>query len=85
MTKWRPNDTAIASSSHGFFHGGICSSEPSSESAFRALNISIVTRTESDIVDAVSFPLPVMYLHGSLDRSSPPFFAHVVKLGLYTP
>ena len=43
MTKWRPNDTAIASNSHGFFHGGICSSEPSSESAFRALNISIVT------------------------------------------
>ena len=56
-----------------------------SRDALPALNISIVTRTESDIVDAVSLPLPVMYLHGSLDRSNPPFLAHVVKLGLYTP
>ena len=40
--------------------GGTCSSEPSSEIALRALNISIVTRTESESVEAVFFALPVM-------------------------
>eukprot|EP00965_Chrysotila_dentata_P062505 2070893-Pleurochrysis_carterae.AAC.1 len=33
----------MASSSQGFAQGGICSSEPSSDSALSALNISMVT------------------------------------------
>ena len=56
MTKWRPKETAIATRSHGLTHGGIVTSEPSSEIALSALNISMVTRTERDIVLAVSLP-----------------------------
>merc|ERR1712023_430290 len=58
-----PNDAAIAASSHGLTHGGMVTSEPSSEIALSALNISIVTRTDSDSVDALTFP-SVKYLHG---------------------
>lgn len=36
-----------------FFHSGIVSNDSEDERAFMALNISITTRMESDIVEAV--------------------------------
>jgi hypothetical protein len=45
-------------------------SELSSEIALRAFNISIITRTESERVEALTFP-SVKYLHGSAYKSSP--------------
>lgn len=46
----------MATSSHGFRHGGIDRRLLSSESAFMALNISMATSTESDSVVALTFP-----------------------------
>ena len=43
----KPIEKAIATSSHGLAHGGICRSDESSESALSALSISMTTRTES--------------------------------------
>mmetsp|Transcript_4653 Transcript_4653/g.9296 ORF Transcript_4653/g.9296 Transcript_4653/m.9296 type:complete len:105 (-) Transcript_4653:1038-1352(-) len=57
ITKWRPNDTAIAMRSHGLDHTGTFKIELSSDNAFAALNISIATRTDRDNVDAFIFPL----------------------------
>lgn len=58
MTKCRPNEMNIASSSHGFAQGGMCNSDPSSDRALRAFNISMVTKTDSDRVEAFFFPTP---------------------------
>eukprot|EP00962_Isochrysis_galbana_P012618 scaffold3572_cov125-Isochrysis_galbana.AAC.11 len=51
--------------------------------ALSALNISMVTSTESEKVEAVFLPLPVMYSHGLALRSSPPWEAQVLKSGAY--
>merc|ERR1719486_1372443 len=74
--------TNMATSSQGFAHGGICSNDPSSERALRALSISITTSTESERVEAVALPLAVKYAHGSLLKSEAPGLLHFEKSGL---
>ena len=60
----------IARMRYGLIQGGITNSELSSDSAFRALSISITTKTESDKVHAFTFPL-VKYSQGLAVKSSP--------------
>lgn len=52
IRKWSPNDTAMATRRYGLTNGVIVKRERSSEIALRALNISMVTSTESDSVEA---------------------------------
>ena len=56
MTKCDPKDTSMAKSKYGLRHGGICTSEPSSDNALSALNISMATRTVKDKVEAFILP-----------------------------
>jgi hypothetical protein len=46
----------MATKSQGFLQGGMVTKLLSSESAFRELNISIATNTESDRVIAFTLP-----------------------------
>lgn len=55
--KCRAMEQKMAISNHGFPNIPICRSEESSERALTALNISMVTSTESESVDALFFPL----------------------------
>lgn len=56
VKKCRSNDTAMARRSQGLTQGGMVSRLASSDSAFKELNISMVTRTEREIVVAFAFP-----------------------------
>uniref|UniRef100_A0A251M3X1 Uncharacterized protein n=1 Tax=Manihot esculenta TaxID=3983 RepID=A0A251M3X1_MANES len=56
MRQWSPNETDMATRSQGFLQGGIVNKLLSSESAFRELNISIATSTESERVIAFTLP-----------------------------
>ena len=56
ITKCKPNDTNIAMSKYGLIQGGEVNKLASSLSAFNALNISIVTKTDKDNVEAFAFP-----------------------------
>lgn len=64
-----PNETAMATRSHGLTQGGIARRLVSSESALRELNISMATKTESESV--VAFPFPVLkYSQGSFSNEN---------------
>merc|ERR1712238_88818 len=52
MKKCITNEAAMATNNQGLTHGGIVKREPSSLTAFKALNISMVTKTDNDNVDA---------------------------------
>lgn len=58
MRQCRPNEIDMAMRSHAFLQGGMVTKLLSSERAFRELNISIATSTESDNVIAFTLPLP---------------------------
>lgn len=60
----------IAKIRYGLIQGGITSKELSSDRAFKAFNISITTRTDSERVLALIFPL-VKYSHGFAEKSRP--------------
>ena len=72
IRKWRPKDKAIAPSSHGFRVGGTVSRELSSDRAFRALNISMATSTDSERVDAFALPAAAKMSQGSDRETRPP-------------
>ncbi|KAI3694001.1 hypothetical protein L1987_76959 [Smallanthus sonchifolius] len=57
LAKWSPKETIIATRRYGFLQGGIVNKLLSSERAFRELNISIGTNTESDKAIALTFPV----------------------------
>ena len=46
----------MATSKYGLIQGGDVNKLESSDKAFKALNISIVTRTDKDNVDALALP-----------------------------
>ena len=56
MAKCARKEAAIAPTRYMFLCGGTTSSEQSSDSAFSEFNISIVTSTVSDSVDATTLP-----------------------------
>ena len=56
ITKCNPKETNIAMSKYGLIHGGEVNKLESSDKAFKALNISMVTRTDKDNVDALALP-----------------------------
>ena len=91
MTKCMPMEKPMATRSHGLAHGGIWSSDESSESAFSALSISITTSTERDMVEAVALPAAVKYAHAfelrAVLNSPMPLLeaaCQVEKTGLYS-
>src|SRR4051812_49219313 len=51
IMKWSANESAHATSTYGLLVGGVVSSDWFSLSALSALNISMVTRMDSDMVD----------------------------------
>lgn len=61
-------DIAIATSKYGLANNPITNIDPSSDNAFKALNISIMTKTERLRVDAFYLPQE-KYKHGSLEKS----------------
>jgi hypothetical protein len=65
-------DSAIAKMSHGLTHGGVRMRDSRSERALRALNISMVTRTERETVMGRR-PAPSAS-NGLLSAQSKPFF-----------
>jgi len=63
-------DRVAAAMRYGFTSGVTTKRELSSLKALNALNISIITKTESERVLALTLPA-VKYLHGSFDKSMP--------------
>ena len=51
------NEPMIAATKYIFLWGGITSKEASSDKAFNALNISIVTKTVRQMVEAWTLPV----------------------------
>lgn len=56
ITKCNPKETNMAMSKYGLIQGGDLNKLESSDKAFKALNISMVTRTDNDNVDALALP-----------------------------
>lgn len=54
---WRPMDHVMARRRYGLTNGDMVNRELSSEMAFKALSISMTTRTESERVEALTFPV----------------------------
>lgn len=57
IMKWRAMEPQIAKIKYGFTKGVWDKRELSSEIAFRALSISITTKTERESVEALTLPL----------------------------
>jgi hypothetical protein len=70
ITIWRNVEKRTAAIRYGLVKGVTMSSELSSDSALRALSISIITSTDRDRVHALTLPL-VKYSQPLLEKSKP--------------